>query len=73
MSEAMTMLETIKEGYFTFKDTMVEQSRKFPATIELQVDMYEASLCRFLELEKKLTKQSPPDVQEFEQVHCCIS
>lgn len=56
MSEAMDMLTTIKEGYFTFSAAMVEQAGTFPATVDMQLDVYAASLCELLGVEKKQVK-----------------
>lgn len=54
MIEAMTMLVTIKEGYFTFTTTMVEQASRFPGSIQARVDTYETTLCKILGVEKKI-------------------
>ena len=48
MKEAMTMLETIKTGYDSFKTTMIANVETYPNHIQKHLDSYEVSLLQLL-------------------------
>jgi len=62
MKEAMTMLETIKTGYESFKTAMIANVEFYPAHIQNYLDNYEVSLLQLLGVKHVMASTSSTQV-----------
>ena len=60
LDEALKMLETIKAGYTTFKEAVVEKAQYFPSSLKNDLEAYDSALCKHLRVERLILKQQRP-------------
>ena len=65
MKEGLSILDTIRNGYDTFKTGMIAEVEAYPSTVQEYLDYYEASLLQLLGVKHIIPSSAPAQVIIF--------
>ena len=59
LAESLKMLTTIHASYSSFQDGMLKESKKLPALLEPDLELYDSTLCTHLGVTRMNNKHCP--------------